>query len=36
MKYLANYIDGKYHPPSNGRYLDNVEPATGKGVFQGA
>src|SRR5262249_41467542 len=27
---IANYIDGAYHAPISGVYLDNIEPATGK------
>jgi len=27
---LANYLGGKYQPPIDGAYLDNVEPATGR------
>ena len=30
MMQLKNYIDGAFAAPSNGRYLDNYEPATGK------
>ena len=30
MMQLKNYIDGAFVAPSNGRYLDNYEPATGK------
>ncbi len=30
MILLANYIDGKLVPPLSGRYLDGIEPATGK------
>lgn len=29
MKKIANYIDGSDRPPVNGRYIDNIEPATG-------
>mgnify|MGYP002628083161 CR=1 FL=1 len=28
-KYLQNYIDGKLCKPSSGKYIDNIEPATG-------
>ena len=28
-KYLKNYIDGKLCKPSSGKYIDNIEPATG-------
>jgi len=31
VKTLANYIDGELVPPAKGRYLDVVEPATGRG-----
>jgi len=27
---LRNYIDGSFCAPANGRYLDNIEPATGE------
>lgn len=27
---LRNYIDGAFSAPANGRYLDNIEPATGE------
>ncbi|MEY3712002.1 MAG: hypothetical protein RL104_785 [Bacteroidota bacterium] len=27
---LRNYIDGAFRAPANGRYLDNLEPATGE------
>ena len=30
MMQLKNYIDGAFVAPSNGRYLDNYEPATGQ------
>ena len=30
MMQLKNYIDGAFAAPSNGRYLDNYEPATGQ------
>ncbi|RMD74594.1 MAG: aldehyde dehydrogenase family protein, partial [Bacteroidetes bacterium] len=29
-KYIKNYIDGALVPPQSGKYLDNVNPATGK------
>ena len=29
-KYLQNYINGELVKPSNGEYIDNIEPATGK------
>ena len=29
MKHLTNYIDGELSPPAGGRYLENLEPATG-------
>src|ERR1041384_536706 len=31
---IQNFIDGKLTPPSTGRYLDNIEPATGKPYSQ--
>ncbi len=30
MKRLANFIDGQFCPPASGRYVDNIEPATGQ------
>lgn len=30
MEKLRNFIDGKYCEPTNGKYIDNFEPATGK------
>jgi aminomuconate-semialdehyde/2-hydroxymuconate-6-semialdehyde dehydrogenase len=30
MKRLANYIDGNLVPPAAGRYLDDIEPASGE------
>jgi len=30
MEILKNYIDGGFHAPFQGKYLDNFEPATGK------
>jgi len=30
VKQLANFIDGSFRPPAGGRYLDNIEPATGQ------
>ena len=30
MEYLKNFIDGAYHSPVSGQYLDNVNPATGE------
>ena len=30
MEYLKNFIDGAYHAPVSGQYLDNVNPATGE------
>ena len=30
MEKLSNFINGQYVAPSNGRYLDNYEPATGQ------
>jgi aminomuconate-semialdehyde/2-hydroxymuconate-6-semialdehyde dehydrogenase len=30
MQQIANYIGGELVPPVSGRYLDNIEPATGR------
>jgi aminomuconate-semialdehyde/2-hydroxymuconate-6-semialdehyde dehydrogenase len=30
MEYLKNFIDGAYHAPVSGQYMDNVNPATGE------
>ncbi len=30
MEKIQNFINGAYCPPTNGQYIDNVEPATGK------
>ncbi len=30
MKKLANYINGEFQAPVNGKYIDNYEPATGE------
>lgn len=30
MQQIANFIAGRHVPPTSGRYLDNIEPATGK------
>lgn len=30
MERIANYIDGQLQAPASGRYIDNVEPATGQ------
>lgn len=30
MQKIPNFIDGKHTPPASGKWLDNVEPATGK------
>ena len=30
MEYLKNFIDGAYHAPVSGQYLDNVNPANGE------
>ena len=29
-KKIQNFIDGQFVEPVSGRYLDNIEPATGK------
>ena len=29
MKKLQNYIDGKFHAPISGAYIDNVDPSRG-------
>ena len=31
---IQNFIDGQFVRPTNGRYLDNIEPATGKAYSQ--
>jgi aminomuconate-semialdehyde/2-hydroxymuconate-6-semialdehyde dehydrogenase len=31
---IANFIDGKFVEPKSGKYLDNIEPATGKAYSQ--
>src|SRR5438270_1481769 len=31
---IKNFIDGKFVEPTSGKYLDNVEPATGKPYSQ--
>ena len=31
---IRNFIDGKFVDPKNGKYLDNIEPATGKAFSQ--
>ena len=31
---IQNFIDGKFVEPVSGRYLDNIEPATGKPYSQ--
>jgi len=31
---IKNFIDGKFVEPKNGKYLDNIEPATGKRYSQ--
>lgn len=30
IPHILNYIDGKLQEPKSGKYLDNIEPATGK------
>ncbi len=30
MDTIANYIDGHLEPPVSGRYIENIEPATGQ------
>ena len=30
MEKITNFINGQYIEPSNGKYLDVFEPATGK------
>ena len=30
MQQLANFINGKYVPPKNGKFIDNFNPATGE------
>ena len=34
MKQFRNFINGEFVEPISGRYLDNVEPATGKPYSQ--
>jgi aminomuconate-semialdehyde/2-hydroxymuconate-6-semialdehyde dehydrogenase len=34
MQHLRNYIGGRFCPPAQGRYLDVVEPATGRAYAQ--
>ena len=34
MQRIANYIDGELAPPRSGRYLENLEPATGLGYSE--
>ncbi|MCP4251120.1 MAG: 2-hydroxymuconic semialdehyde dehydrogenase, partial [bacterium] len=34
MTRLANYIDGKLVAPVSGRYLDDIDPATGDAYAQ--
>src|SRR5438270_9902348 len=31
---IKNFIDGKFVEPTSGKYLDNIEPATGKAYSQ--
>ena len=31
---IKNFIDGKFVEPTTGKYLDNIEPATGKPYSQ--
>ncbi len=33
-KKIQNFIDGQFVEPVGGRYLDNIEPATGKSYSQ--
>ncbi len=30
---IQNFIDGQFIEPLSGRYLDNIEPTTGKTLF---
>src|ERR1044072_6704290 len=32
--HIRNFINGEFVEPTNGRYLDNIEPATGKPYSQ--
>ena len=34
MKRILNFIDGQFRPPASGRYLPNVEPATGRVIAE--
>src|SRR5438094_4330577 len=34
LERIENFIDGKFAEPVGGRYLDNIEPATGKPYSQ--
>ena len=29
MKKLQNYINGKFHPPVSGAYIENIDPSRG-------
>ena len=31
---IQNFIDGQFVDPTGGRYIDNIEPATGKPYSQ--
>ena len=31
MKRIQNFIDGEFRPPCSGRYIEDVDPATGRG-----
>jgi len=34
VKRILNFIDGQFRPPASGRYLPNVEPATGRVIAE--
>src|SRR5438445_1669198 len=36
VKRVLNFIDGQFRPPCSGRYLPNVNPATGKVIAETA
>ena len=34
MKRILNFIDGQFRPPCSGRYLPNINPATGQVIAE--
>ena len=34
MQRVANFIDGQFRPPCSGKYLPDVEPATGRVIAE--